>query len=240
LVCASLAFPAEVRVVTHVAVRSIPIKGHALVSALSGLSPAHKRRQLRPAESLLVGYSDGIIHLHDLKGHLLRVFPLLVSNFAYFYSIAAHHLLVFCEDRQYQLLQEEEETKLEEIELSNCRAVVTMATYIDKFQQLVFVEEGLSQTFRQCDLPTGHYSNCRYRQIAIFEREPRVLVHEGSVILATSRSIEMVDIKSRRSQQHSHILEDVRAMEFIEGGILLAGTYSSGSDHKQILLLFSC
>jgi hypothetical protein len=80
LLCASLESPSTLRIINELGLRSITIKGQALITSLTGISPPKGRNYIGEYELIVVGYSDGLIHLHSQKGELINTFSLLEHN----------------------------------------------------------------------------------------------------------------------------------------------------------------
>ncbi len=65
LLTANLKEPKIVKIISKRDNKSISIKGHTLVSSLSSLS--YKKSRYDSDDRILVGYTDGQIHMHHMK-----------------------------------------------------------------------------------------------------------------------------------------------------------------------------
>ena len=124
--------------------KNVSIKGHTLISSISSVMSCQGRESLRLSDQeryhILVGYMDGIIHLHSQLSNLLHVFEHLSASFIKFTKISEQTLVVSSGGRQYWMNCSQDNRSLNEILLSTNENYISGMVYLSKSEQLICIE----------------------------------------------------------------------------------------------------
>lgn len=148
--------------------KSISVKGHTLVSSLSSIS--YRKSRYESDERILVGYSDGQIHMHNTRNdtfYSTYVFETVGSMPVSFCACGDDTVLANFVTKQYLITASKDQYKIMRVCFSNYSAFTYLVGFLQKSAELVYFHSNHNGFIKKMSLNHIKKSN-NFEQSKIF------------------------------------------------------------------------
>ena len=142
LICANLHHLTQLRLISQNTIEEIPVKGHTIISSMCTITPNKKRPYNHLGEinqKLVIGYSDGSIHLQSFEGHIIKIMKLTQVDRVIFTAMNPSEIMVRCGTRQYHLNCKGQSVWIDTVQLAHNMTRIDHLVYLQKTQQFLIM-----------------------------------------------------------------------------------------------------